>query len=60
MVRVLYSHICEDELKEIKDGVEVYDISGTYHDLIHTINDVHPGFQNLILECSALLGFDML
>lgn len=49
-MKVLYSHICEDELKDIEDDVEIYDISGTYHDLIHAINEVHPGFQNLILD----------
>jgi len=50
MVKVCYSHLCEESLKNIKNDIEVYDYTGNLLGLISLINDHHPGFRNLIID----------
>ena len=50
MVVVFYSHLGEDELKNIENGKEDYDFEGRIIDLIEIINLEHSGFRNLIFN----------
>jgi len=55
MVKVYYSHLCEEVLKNIQGDFEEYDYQGDLLGLITQINNNHPGFRNLVLDTKSTI-----
>jgi len=50
MVKVYYSHLGEDEIKQVTWGEEEYNFDGELVRLIEEINSKHPGFKNIVVD----------